>query len=94
MGNDENRQLTLKNKVLHIFVKSLSALFVGLVVSLVGRQLFGYETFGFVFVGVVFAGFFLKAFRKSSLMKVIIFDSFFIFFLLLLDMYINLAPTL
>lgn len=94
METEFSRTSDLKKKALHLLVKSLSAFFVGFVISLVGRQLMGYESFGFIFVGVVFAGLFLKTFGRSSLMKVFIFDAFFIFLLLLLGMYINLAPKL
>lgn len=90
----DRESFQLRGRVLQIIVKSFSALFVGVVASLVGRVFIGYETFGFVLVGVVFAGFFLKIFRHANLLKVIIFDLSFIFFLLLLDMYINLGPTI
>lgn len=94
MDTEYKSGFDLKKKIIHILVKSLSAFFIGFVITLVARQLLGYDTFGFVFVGVVFAGLFLKVFGRSSLMKVFIFDTFFIFMLLLLGMYINLAPKL
>ncbi|MCO5112720.1 MAG: hypothetical protein M9899_00945 [Bdellovibrionaceae bacterium] len=94
MDSEYSRNGNIKKKALHFLVKSLSAFFVGFVVSLVGRQLIGYDTFGFIFVGVVFAGLFLKALGRAGLMKILVFDSFFVFLLLLLGMYINLAPKL
>lgn len=79
--------------LIHIFLKSFSAFLVGITASLVFHVFVGYGTFGFVFIGVVFAGLVLKFLSKASLVKVLVFDLAFIFILLLLKMYISLAPS-
>ena len=79
--------------LLYFFLKFISAFFVGITAALVFYKIIGYSTFGFVFVGIVFSGLTLKLIRKAGLIKILIFDLAFVFLLLVLKMYINLAPS-
>lgn len=79
--------------ILYFLLKVTSAFFVGITAALVFYKILGYSTFGFVFVGVVFSGLTLKLIGQAGLIKVLVFDLAFVFFLLVLKMYIHLAPN-
>jgi hypothetical protein len=75
-----------------IMLKLLTALGVGLTISLIGQEMMNYGNFAFVFLMVVVVGGLLKLMSSWRLGAVLLFDLFCILVALLLRLYIQIAP--
>lgn len=78
--------------LLHIFLRLITGLFLGLVLSLIGQELMGYGTFALLFVMVVVVGLIMKFMSGWSFGKILIFDLICVLVAMLLRMYILVAP--
>lgn len=78
--------------LLHVFLRLITGIFLGLVLSLIGQELMGYGTFAMLFVMVVVVGLIMKFMGGWSFGKILIFDLICILVAMLLRMYILVAP--
>ena len=78
--------------LMHISVRLVTGLFLGLVLGLIGQELLGYGTFALIFVMVVVIGLIMKLMSGWSMGKILIFDLICILVAMLLRMYILVAP--
>lgn len=78
--------------IMHIALRLVTGLFLGLVLALIGQELMGYGTFALLFVMVVVVGLIMKFMSGWSFAKILIFDLICILVAMLLRMYILVAP--
>lgn len=76
----------------HFSLRFVTGLMLGLVLGLIGQELFGYGTFALIFVMVVVLSLILKFLGSWSVGQILIFDLICILVAMLLRMYILVAP--
>lgn len=75
-----------------LFIKVVTAFFIGLTVALIAQELIQYGTFAFVFMMLVVMGLIYKLISNWSLGATLVFDLVCVLMALVLRMYILLAP--
>ena len=78
--------------MLHLFLRVITGVVLGLVVALVGQQIVGYGTLSFIFIVLVVLGVTFKSLSKLSIGQVLIFDLICVLVAMVLRMYILIAP--
>jgi hypothetical protein len=73
-------------------LKTVTAFFLALTLSLIAQEMMGSGTFTFVFTMVLVIGLIMKLIAKWSVGAVLLFDLFCILVALLLRLYIQVAP--
>jgi hypothetical protein len=77
---------------MHICLRLITGIFLGLVLALIGQELLGYGTFAVIFVMIVVTGLIMKFMSGWSMGKILIFDLICVLVAMLLRMYILVAP--
>ena len=75
-----------------IFIRLITALFLGLTVSLIGQEVSHYGTLSLIFVTLLVTTVFMRITRAWNLAHILIFDLVMVLVAQLLRMYILLAP--
>jgi hypothetical protein len=77
---------------MHICLRLITGVFLGLVLSLIGQELLSYGSFALIFVIVVVMSLVMKFMSGWSMGKILIFDLICVLMAMLLRMYILVAP--
>jgi hypothetical protein len=78
--------------LLHFFLRLLTGLLLGHFLGLIGMELLQYGTFGLILVTIVVMGLVLKFLSAWSFAQILIFDLICVLVVMLLRMYILVAP--
>ena len=76
----------------HILLRLVTGLVLGLTLALIGQELMGYGTFALLFVMVVVVAALMKILANWSIGQILIFDLICVLVVMLLRMYILIAP--
>ena len=76
----------------HILLRLVTGLVLGLTLALIGQELMGYGTFALLFVTVVVVAALMKILANWSIGHILIFDLICVLVVMLLRMYILVAP--
>lgn len=76
----------------HLALRVVTGIFVGLVLSLIAKQLIGYGNLSMLFVMLVILALIVRALKFWSFGKIFVFDIVCILVATVLNMYIHLAP--
>ncbi len=76
----------------HIGLRLVTGLLLGLTLALIGQELMGYGTFALLFVMVVVVAALMKILANWSIGQILIFDLICVLVVMLLRMYILVAP--
>ncbi|WP_347359458.1 hypothetical protein [Bdellovibrio sp.] len=76
----------------HILLRLVTGLVLGLTLALIGQELMGYGTFALLFVMVVVVAALMKILANWSIGQILIFDLICVLVVMLLRMYILVAP--
>ncbi|MGZ3771801.1 MAG: hypothetical protein ACXWRG_19125, partial [Bdellovibrio sp.] len=77
---------------MHLAMRLTTGIILGLVFALIGQELIGYGTFALLFVMVVVLSVVMRLLSSWSIGQVLIFDLICILVIMLLRMYILVAP--
>ena len=77
---------------LHIFIRLVTGLSLGLTIALIGQQLMGYGMLALIFCMVVVLAVVMKLLSSWSMGQILIFDLICVLVAMLLRMYILVAP--
>ncbi len=91
-GSAQEGVKTSTMSLFHFSLRFVTGILLGLVLGLIGQELFGYGTFALIFVMVVVTSLVLKLLSSWSIGQILIFDLICTLVAMLLRMYILVAP--
>lgn len=92
IGNVQDKIRVSSTTLMLFGFRTLSGLFVGLTLSLIGQEIIGYGTISFLLVIFVVTGAILRISKKWNWLGILIFNLICVLIGLILRMYILIAP--
>jgi hypothetical protein len=92
IDNFQDRVKTSTNAIALLSFKTISGLFVGLTLALIGEEIMGYQSLSFFLVVAITTASLVRIAKSWTWTQVLIFNLIFVLIGLLLRMYILLAP--